>query len=938
MQSKNALSNLKNRYLAVLKKCHLLNAFGSLALASFLALPMQANAAIVNPFETSVDILKASTSEIELENYGTITGALNDGRFIGMFAAKSLPRADYIFTNYASGIIQFTASERVYGMHIENYGNFKLVNEGLIDITSTNGRAYAMSVEGEGDHELTNSGNLFATTQGYYSAFAMSVEGEGDHNLANNGNITVNTQDGYAYAMSVDGDGDHKLTNSKNITINTQGGDAEAYAMYVEGEGDHTLINSGDISVNIQDGLTYVMYVNGSGDHKFTNNGNITIDTQDADATAMYVGSIGDHELTNNGNITIDTHGDDAYAMYVDSDGDHTLINNKDITINSHKGNTKGMYASSSDANTKFKLINNGNINITALENANGMHTHLYNSNETEFTNKGNLTVTSQNAEANGMYMSNPSDDIINTTITNSGKITVTGHEDANGINIDAEGEQNFINSGIITASSQTKNAYGVYFSYAGNATINNTGIILATNIDKGLGNVAYEIFATITALTVEKYATSLREWTASDAVFYVSSRSSISFDNTSLILRPGTIEQGFAFGKQYDVAHMISDGRDNSSIIDGTISNVQTEVKFLTAHLDNSIADAPKVSITANVNPETVTPLQAQKLEIGNFQNKVIKLANKKINRMLKKRMAKNLKQISENAYKQGVILASNANYTAPSYAHPWQIYLDAYASYTGNNEYNYGTNTKGMTIGGEKSLSDKLAIGFAMDFSDSTTDGQDGFVSDSTDITLAVNADYYINPDWYVSGNMALSFADSDMTYALSPSLYADDDYSSSAFYMAINTGYIYELNENNIIIPEFGLSYLHASSDSINIDFAASDLYDMRITNDDFSALYAQLSLTWQGQYDYALGTLTPSAGIGIRQNITGSDIDSSLTFAGSSFDSVAHEDDTTFLFNTGLEWNKENFTLGLYYDGAYGSDQKSHTANVKFKLEF
>lgn len=36
MYTKNALGNLKNRYKAVLKKCNLLNAFGSLALVASL--------------------------------------------------------------------------------------------------------------------------------------------------------------------------------------------------------------------------------------------------------------------------------------------------------------------------------------------------------------------------------------------------------------------------------------------------------------------------------------------------------------------------------------------------------------------------------------------------------------------------------------------------------------------------------------------------------------------------------------------------------------------------------------------------------------------------------------------------------------------------------------------------------------------------------------
>ncbi len=43
MQSKNAMDNLKNRYVAVLKKCSLLNVFGSLALVSALSIGLAGN-------------------------------------------------------------------------------------------------------------------------------------------------------------------------------------------------------------------------------------------------------------------------------------------------------------------------------------------------------------------------------------------------------------------------------------------------------------------------------------------------------------------------------------------------------------------------------------------------------------------------------------------------------------------------------------------------------------------------------------------------------------------------------------------------------------------------------------------------------------------------------------------------------------------------------
>ncbi len=824
MHSKNALTNLKNRYRAVLKKCTLINAFGSLAVATLL----------LSPASSYADSLFTST-EPELNNFGTLTGDLynigTDQYFIGMVGYNPTTNIGYTLTNYADGVISLYSDTIAYGMYIQN--------------------------EGTVDHALINHG--YISVKSLESAYGMSV-----YIFPHGSNFTL-TNTGTIYVESIN---DH----ADGMEGNTQSED-----------GDHILLNTGSITVK--------GYYSSHGMHAEADND-------------------GNHRVTNTGSIDVTSIASFAYGMRAeaeDKDGDHIMFNSGTITVKASNV-SYGMYAESED---------------------DGDHT---------LTNTGSIDVTSTAHQAYGM-LAEAQDDDGDHSISNSGDITVKAYSDAYGILADTEddGDHTLTNSGSIEVTSSNDKAYGLYLNGEGTHTINNTGIISA----KSLSSSAYEVYGLNTDYTVETYATSLRDWEIDDAVFAVTAGEIVNFDNSTLILRPGTIAQGFELGKEYKVANMVSNETALADSLDGTIAagaiaQVQTEVPFLIAHLDNSELLNPKVSLTANINKDTISPTQLAKISSGNADKKIANMARKQINRMIRKRVS----QASTQAmYEQGVILASNNIPYAPSYkANKWAIYLDAYTTYAKNSEYNYGTKSYGMTIGGDKAINEKLSVGFAMDFSDSTTDAQDGLTSDSTAISFLVNADYFINKNWYVSGNIALSYAENDVDYALSSMLTAKDDYSSMAFNLSASTGYLYEINANNVLVPEFGLNYFYANADDINVDFAHASMYNMSIKNDAFSALYAHLMLTWQGEYNTNYGIMKPSAGLGLRQNVTSSDFDSTVEIFGSSFASSVSDNDTSFITNAGLEWVNGNFSVGVNYDGDFGSEEVSHTASVKFRYEF
>ncbi len=99
-----------------------------------------------------------------------------------------------------------------------------------------------------------------------------------------------------------------------------------------------------------------------------------------------------------------------------------------------------------------------------------------------------------------------------------------------------------------------------------------------------------------------------------------------------------------------------------------------------------------------------------------------------------------------------------------------------------------------------------------------------------------------------------------------------------------------------------------------------------------------LYGTASLTWEGHFAMNDSLLVPSVGVGIRQNLTGSDIDSAYDLLGATERAIVSTDSTTFLVNAGLEWTSGNFTIGAFYDGGFGSDQQSHTGSLQAIYRF
>ncbi len=269
------------------------------------------------------------------------------------------------------------------------------------------------------------------------------------------------------------------------------------------------------------------------------------------------------------------------------------------------------------------------------------------------------------------------------------------------------------------------------------------------------------------------------------------------------------------------------------------------------------------------------------------------------------------------------------------------WSVNVSPYGS--ANNADTSNGSSFGLSGGVSRIFNEKFTAGvhFDVNYSSSNADMYDTD-SDVWTTSFGVNANYNINENWYVGGQITMAFSQTESDYETGAftRYQANDEYGGYSFTTAINTGYLYKINENNVISPEIGLSYVYQHTDKNDIKWNNNGDY-MNVYNDanDYSALYGTLNLRWIGQYNLEnQSILKPFVSVGIRQNLTANKMESSMTFFDTRFITESTPDLTTFITSAGLEWTHDKFTVSANYNGAFGSDNQNHGGSLSFSYKF
>ncbi len=655
---------------------------------------------------------------------------------------------------------------------------------------------------------------------------------------------------------------------------------------------DYAFNNSGTITVS-STGEIYGMHANAqnNGNHVFTNSGSIKVSATGNFVYGMHAlaQNNGNHVFTNSGTITVSTTGTHAYGMYAyaDKNGSHNLTNSGTITVSTTGSYAYGMHAS-----------------------GDGNHT---------FSNSGTLIVNGS-YNLRGIYARGDG----NHTFTNSGTITMSGKSDVNAMFSYGNGNHTFTNSGVITVSG-TAEVNGMYVQGNGTHLLNNTGIITA----KASTGSAFETYGE-NDYTVGTWATTLRTWTPTDSVFGGSTSTvDVNLADSILIFRPQVNNNVVELNKDYALTNLVSINNTATATQFGTVT---TEVPFLKAVVTGgNTTDTAKVRLDTNINKDTTpgdTTVQGNlALVQGQMSNITRKLLQTKYNEIY-------IDLVSDNG-NSGIAAGSEMA------ENKWTAFLTPYGSYTNNSEYNFDGSQMGVTGGASYNFSEKFSLGAHFDFNYAELDADImDMDSDSTSFAFGLHANYNIMPQWYVSAQATGSISQIENEYSLTTGTSTKADYDSQALYFALNSGYVFEVAKGHTLTPQIGFSYLNMHTDAYDVDWATGySMYDMEYDSTSYSAFYADVAFNWHSVWQLENNSaISLLASVGLRQNLSGSDIESDFRLLGGDYSTRTSADDTTFTASIGTQWTKNNFSISAEYNGEYGSEQQIHGGSVEFKYHF
>ena len=396
--TKGAIGNLINRYKAVLKKCHLLNVFGSLAVAGMLVMGGAAAAGAAqwqdmpdNPTITIdqpnqqnnyADVEKGQTVVVNGAN--TATGAETSMAITGQEGKPGVNRGEIWVVSGEGG----TGNGYAEGMGGVYNSQFSIINEGSIFVDGDSAsKAKAMSVNPNGSAE--NKGLIVIKNGGGI----VDNSGSASKTMINSGTIAVEGEGGIGIFYRKEAITDGEVANRGTITVSNGGTGVQiSNDTFNSSYNNKVFINSGTIiadadSTAIQTILTKDATIRLEGNSHIE--GLISLLGTDNKLVIDGVGANGQESLHVEGTLSGSISNGSNIAFTEDSklgiDGAYSIDNTSTATLNNVT-----LIAGDNDASKALVVIGSDSVTLNG-----GLNTgaEADNTIDSMMTDKGNATI-----------------------------------------------------------------------------------------------------------------------------------------------------------------------------------------------------------------------------------------------------------------------------------------------------------------------------------------------------------------------------------------------------------------------------------------------------------------------------------------------------------------------------------------------------------------
>ncbi len=746
----------------------------------------------------------------------------------------------------------------------------------------------------------------------------------GDHNRIDQSG-QIDTTGDTSYGISAQGNR-HILVNQGSVTASGAAGGA----VFLSGN-DNTLDQSGTLHTT---GVNSPAVTLAGNRVRFTQADTGTVETTGDNSPALVV-TADDARLENRGLVT--TRGTGSPGMAVSGHG-VTLVNSgtvtttgdnsPGVTVSGHRAHvtnegtieTTGLASSAIRADSDITLVNDGSL---TAKNGPVVRTGA----ETHLTNNGRVTADN----GNGIQVQGG-----NGIIVNNGAITVSG--DA-GHAVDATGDHTALfNNGLVRTSGASGDgivvsgqglsvinnasvttlgpaAHGIVVT-DGNAVVTNTGRIFT------LGPGSHELMAgsadQVARVSVTEWSLAINPVRWSDPAnrpFGVDPGSTLHFDHTRLILRPGGAGSGFAFDTRYNVADMI----DNHGTISGAIGSdvpddsVKGALPMLHAKLYNgTVPGALHQQVSLNLREEDSHGQQANSGIVHRTASRLW-LLNRTLGGSL-----------------DTLVAASD-----------WTLFVQPYyqnTRVTGNAKSR--TDSGGLLMGMTRHIGRQARFGWHAGFEHADLSaGRYGLHARSNAGLAGLHGRYTFQSGFYLQGHLTATASHSDYLFEMERDS-AGDHRTEYGFFAATKIGHAIRLVAENRLVPEIGLAGLWMRNPAMNAVWGKHHNQELNLQFErrDFSALYATADLRWYNQFTCNDTTFRPTVALGVRQNLLDGHVDAAFDFMNRRYTSYLTEDRTIGTVDAGIRFTRNTTSGAIRYNGEFGPHFTDHIVWAEIGVTF
>jgi uncharacterized protein YhjY with autotransporter beta-barrel domain len=447
---------------------------------------------------------------------GNVSVTSTGGSATGVFSAGTLVGVSYVYGDVA--VTAYSAAHGVMAYADQTVGLADSKVYGDVSVTGTGTFSTALGVQSNGAiADIDVQGNITATSAGY-ALGANAVAYNGDATTVVSGSVNVTSTAGKALGLnSYSTNGNSTVIADSDITVS---GATDAGGVWSGAPGQNTVVIGGNVHVSAANGYAYgVSIYNGAGN--VTIEGNLTVYANNGDAKGVY-GSYnnGNNTVTIIGSANVTSHTgyavgvyESAYASPVETvsiggslnvsgetgatgvfvDGGASSVSIVgDVSVTTDNGDAYGVSVIAAAGNYDSSVSIGGNVSVSSTTGyATGVSTVANYANVTTHVG-GDVTVTAANGSATGIFSGQESDTPYSNTVSVGGNVSVTGLNDATGIQANG-GNLDISVTGGVSATSTNGIANAIEtLAYGGNISVDGNVSASSTNGFGAAGVLAF--------------------------------------------------------------------------------------------------------------------------------------------------------------------------------------------------------------------------------------------------------------------------------------------------------------------------------------------------------------------------------------------------------------------------------------------------------------